>query len=188
MRKYQLCCVLAITLVGVCLSLRFWRDRNVFDLARDPSQSNGLKMLIKYDASYEDKLFLLKADNVKSVLRECNHTAFPSCPAFRDTKQNKEFFSVSGFLYLFPKWMSFLSPEVLRIFRHGIYVQYCPFNEQLYLSEDCSELGLDYMYGLSISNIAPSLLGVDLEVLRLRMQNKGDTSDNWKYRGYHQDH
>lgn len=180
--------MLFLALAAVFLFLRFWQARDVFDLSLAPLCSLGQRMAVQYDLSYEDRLVLMDVDSTHAILKSIDPDMFPAAPSFYDAARDNEFVSVSGFLYVYPDWMSFLPTEILKILRNGIYAQYCPFNKLLYLSEDCTELGLDYMYGLCISNIPPSIMGIDVETLRRRIQNKGDMSDNWKYTGYHQDH
>ena len=69
---------------------------------------------------------------------------------------------IVGNLCITPEWMCFLPYEWIPYLRKCVYSLYDPWCQLLYLSEDCSELSWDYYEGFCVSNVPPSVLGVDM--------------------------
>ena len=69
---------------------------------------------------------------------------------------------ITGSLCVIPDWMGFLPNKATPFLRKCVYTLYDPWSQLLYLSEDCSELGWDYIEGFCVSNVPPSMLGVDM--------------------------
>ena len=69
---------------------------------------------------------------------------------------------IIGSLCVIPEWMDVLPHKGVPYLRKNIYALYDPWCHLLYLSEDCSELSWDYYEGFCVSNVPPSVLGIDM--------------------------
>ena len=180
----------AIALLLSCAllaSLHVYRRFDVFDLLKSEPLASDRILLDREYACGEDLFMLTSTDSYK-ILSMAKGAAFPVAPGSSFVGEAGEHFSIDGFMYVVPEWLSIFFPTVLIPYlRHGIFMKYDPFNETVFLSEDCERLAFDYEYGLVLSNVPPTMLGIDIEKLRQKIRRDGDSSSAWMYRGYRRD-
>ena len=95
---------------------------------------------------------------------------------------NNRLHGIMGDLCVIPGWMAVLPYTAIPYLRKCVYTLYDPWKQLLYLSEDCGELGWDYIEGYCVSNVPPSMLGVDIVKIErhfneLRKRDTEETSN-----------
>lgn len=142
-----------------------------------------LKVLLEFEYPLNDSICILSYDESQKLFRTMSTDLSSECANWNFGEKGHHI-TVRGWLYVFPSWQdNVLMRWLIPYLRHGIYMDYDPFNEKMFLSEDSRLFAWDHELGLCVSNVHPQVVGVDINLLKERFGRKGDGSDSWKYRG-----
>lgn len=109
----------------------------------------------------------LSESDARNLLLKIKHKAFRANISIMDHPTSR-LHGIMGNICIIPEWMPSWSYTVMPYLRKCVYTLYDPWCQLLYISEDCSELSWDYYEGYCVSNVPPSMLGVDMGKIERR--------------------
>lgn len=154
---------IGVTLLLMVILLNQCKRQDVFTLT---DQGRGIPNCVKvlfFNSFTLDNLpcSVLSGLDASNLLHKIKHEAFRTADGVVHHPTSR-LHGITGSLCVIPEWMEVLPHEGLPYLRKCVYALYDPWCQLLYLSEDCGELGWDYIEGVCVSNVPPTMLGVDM--------------------------
>ena len=159
--------VIGVTLVLIAILFHQYEKQDVFTLTDRGRETPNCVNVLFFDDSSSDNIpySVLSGARASDLLYKIKHEACRTnigvmCP-------NNKFNGIRGRLCIIPEWMAFLPYAAMPYLRKCVHTLYDPQRQLLYLSEDCSELYWDFYEGFCVSNVPPTMLGVDAGKIEL---------------------
>lgn len=154
---------IGVVLLLVVILLNQYKRQDVFTLTDQGHEVPDSVKVLFFSGFMPDNLpcSVLSECDTSNLLHKIKYEAFRTNIGIVHHPTSR-LHGITGSLCVIPEWMDVLPLEWLPYLRKCVYALYDPWCQLLYLSEDCSELGLDYIEGFCVSNVLPSMLGVDI--------------------------
>ena len=154
---------IGVTLLLIIIFINRYKREDVFTLADQGREAPDYVKVLFFNGFMPNNLpcSVLSGSDARNFLHKIKHEAFRTNDGV--VHPNNRLHGIVGNLCIIPEWMTFLPYKAMPYLRKCVYALYDPWEQLLYLSEDCSELSWDYSEGFCISNVPPSMLGVDME-------------------------
>ena len=168
---------IGVTLLLIIIFLNQYKKQDVFTLTDQGREvPNCVKVLFFNDFMPGNlPCSVLSGSDARNLLHKIKHEAYRTNAGV--VHPNNRLHGIMGNLCITPRWMTFLPYTAMPYLRKCVYTLYDPWEQLLYLSEDCSELSWDYYEGFCVSNVPPSLLGVDMEKIERHLNKHYNRQD-----------
>lgn len=154
---------IVVTLLLIIIFMNRYKRQDVFTLTDQGRENPCCVNVLFFNDFIPDDLpcSVLSGSEASNLLDKIKHDAFRTTMGVV-VHPNSRLHGIMGSLCVIPEWMEVLPHDKLPYLRKCVYSLYDPWCQLLYLSEDCGELGWDYIEGFCVSNIPPHMLGVDM--------------------------
>ena len=154
---------IGVTLLLIIIFLSQYKKQDVFTLTDQGREVPDCVKVLFFSGFMPNNLpcSVLSGSEARNLLHKIKHEAFRTNIGIVHHPTSR-LHGIMGSLCVIPEWMEVLPHEWMPYQRKCVYSLYDPWCQLLYLSEDCGELGWDYSEGFCVSNVPPSMLGVDM--------------------------
>jgi len=153
---------IGVILLLIIIFLNQYKRQDVFTLTDQGREVPDCVKVLFFNDFMADNLpcSALSGGDARNLLHKIKHESFRTNIGI--VHPNNRLHGIMGSLCVTPEWMSFLPYTAMPYLRKCVYTLYDPWGQLLYLSEDCNELFWDYYEGFCVSNVPPTMLGIDM--------------------------
>lgn len=154
---------IGVTLLLTITFLNQYKRQDVFTLIDQGREVPDCVKVLFFNDFMPNNLpcSVLSGSDARNLLYKIKYAAFRTNDGIVHHPTSR-LHGIMGNLCVIPEWMAFLPYTAMPYLRKCTYTLYDPWHQLLYLSEDCSELSWDYNEGFCVSNVPPTMLGVDM--------------------------
>lgn len=181
--KFKKTAIVVTLILLIIIFLSQYRRQDVFTLTDQGREPPCCVRVLFFNDFISDDLpcSVLSGSEARNLMDKIKHDAFRTTMGVV-VHPNSRLHGITGSLCVIPEWMDVLPLEWVPYLRKCVYALYDPWCQLLYLSEDCSEFSWDYYEGFCVSNVPPSMLGVDMGKIErhFNKHQKCDTEETSK--------